>query len=122
MLRVVLLPSLLLAAVVAALAGWFGVSHIYQRPNWDLIYTGDLKAQRQLASCYESIGCPEASYSMVLACAWREIIVEESGILPSSDIAAAKKTCDHLSINERHTVERFEVEIRARLRQSHKKS
>ena len=124
MLRVVLLTSLLLVALLVVLAGSFGLSYLHRRPNWELVYTGDLKTQRKLASCYEVIGCPDATtYSVVLACAWREIIVEETNRSSPADIAAAKKTCERLSADERRAAEHFEVEIRARLHpQSSKKS
>src|SRR5262245_4738131 len=79
MLRLLLLPFFLVAIAVGAVAT-YGWSHFFRdriHPQWDpnLAYAGHVEMQRHLAKCYE-VGCPEAVASPVLACAWRDIIVE----------------------------------------------
>ena len=121
MTRLLLLPFLLVALGLGAIAvyAWSHFFHDRIYPEWDpnLVYSGHVEMQRHLAQCYE-VGCPEALYSTVLACAWRDIIVEETKQTSPGDIAEAKRVCGVLSSRERATVDQVEADIRARIRRA----
>jgi hypothetical protein len=119
MLRLLLLPFLLVAIVLGSIAT-YAWSHFFRdrlRPNWDpnLVYSVHIEMQLHLAKCYET-GCPEALSSIVLACAWREIIVEETKPASIEDIGEAKRVCGLLSDKERTTLKPVEADIRARMK------
>jgi hypothetical protein len=121
MLRLILLPFVLVAVVLGSI-GWLGWSHFFSdhiHPRWDpnLVYSGQVEMQRHLAKCYE-VGCPEALRSIVLACAWREIIVEEMKRASMEDIEEAKRVCTRLSPTERSTLDQVETNIRARMQKT----
>ena len=118
MLRLLLLPFLLVGISVGAVAT-YAWSHYFRdriHPPWDpnLAYSGHVEMQRHLAKCYE-VGCPEALFSPVLACAWRDIIVEETSRTSPGDIAEAKRVCGRLSAKDKATLEQVEADIRIRM-------
>jgi hypothetical protein len=119
MLRFLLLPFLLVALAFGVIAtyAWSNFFHDRLRPSWDpnLSYSGHIEIQRHLAKCYE-IGCPETVSSIVLACAWREIIVEETKSASPEDIEEAKRVCGRLSARDKPTLEQVEADIRIRMR------
>lgn len=122
MFRLLMLPFAIVGLVLAVVAPlvWTGFFHDHIRPNWDpnLAYTGDLAIQRHLASCYLS-GCPHVPRSPLLACAWREIILEEITAPSTDDFQAAEKTCGALSATDRSVLTSVEADIRSRLHRGH---
>jgi hypothetical protein len=91
MLRLLLVGSVGSAALIAALA--WGV-YLGAVRDWDpsRAYSGSLEDQRHLAECYRS-GCPRVKPSALYACAWREIIVEETAGQSAADVDAAEHVC-----------------------------
>jgi hypothetical protein len=121
MLRLLLLPFLLVAIAVGAVAT-YAWSHFLRdqiHPEWDpnLAYSGHVEMQRHLAKCYE-VGCPETPSSPVLACAWRDIIVQETNRASLKDIAEAERVCGLLSTKDKTTLEQVEADIRVRIRRT----
>jgi hypothetical protein len=118
MIRLLLFPFAIVGLVLAIVVpiAWTGYFHVQLRPNWnpDFAYTGDVETQRHLASCFTT-GCPHIARSRVLACAWREIILEESTPRSPDDEVAAEQACKVLSTLDRALLASVESDIRSRL-------
>ena len=99
----------LIAAVV--LYFWAGSVREWDPNNADL---SRLAEQRHMAKCYQA-RCGHVSPSPVLACAWRQLIVDETGGSLAGDVVAAENACRGLSHSERAIVQRAEEDIRALL-------
>jgi hypothetical protein len=84
----------------------------------ELAYSGNIQAQRSLASCYEA-GCRIAPPDPTFACAWRQIIVAETARKAVSDVAAAKKICRQLSTEAQKVVPILKADIRFEMREIH---
>lgn len=116
--RILLAPLAVVALCLAFLIPlvWTEYFRDHIWPNWsaEKAYSGDLNDQRRLASCYE-LGCSEVMASPILACAWREIILDETDRFFKHDVVAANRDCSRVSQNDREIVERAESDIRARL-------
>ena len=54
----------------------------------------------------------------LLACAWRELIVEETGRSSPVDVTAAEEACHGLSPRDREIATRAEDELRALVKRS----
>jgi hypothetical protein len=104
------LSSVLMVAAVA-LYFWAGALGEWDPNNADL---SQLAEQRHMAECYQA-RCGHVSSSPVLACAWRQLILHETGGSLSEDVVAAENACRGLSPFEHAIVERAEEDIRAHL-------
>lgn len=82
--------------------------------TWDQerAYSGRLEDQRQLAECYFR-GCLHVVKSELLACAWREVIADETK--SRTDVAAAQDACRDLPRENRRLLSPVEEDLRARL-------
>jgi len=74
-----------------------------------------LDEQRHIAECYR-VKCGHVGVAPILACAWRELIVEETGRSSPVDITAAEEACRALSPGERAIAARAEDELRAQVK------
>ena len=118
-----MLPLAVICVMIAAVGMlvWTGLYNL-THPNWHpgLAYAGDLNSQRHLASCYTT-GCVNVPKSPLLACAWREIIVEELDAPTNLDIEEATATCRGLSESDRRAVAIAETDIRVQLHRAVRK-
>ena len=62
--------------------------------------------------------CGHVGAAPILACAWRELIVEETGRSSLADVTAAEEACRGLSPQERAIAIRAEDELRAQVKRS----
>jgi hypothetical protein len=120
MARFVIVPGAFVMMCLAGLVG-FTLWHIFHpafrsEMSSELAYSGNLQAQRKLASCYER-GCRIAPHDPAFACAWRQIIVTETARKALSDVAAARKACRQLPAEARKTVPMLEADIRFEMRE-----
>ena len=120
MFRYILTPGAIVMACVSGVFGLFlwATFHSKFEQSWspDKAYTGDISAQRHLASCYAT-GCAEAPDDPALACAWRQIISNESRQSSPADLSAEHKACDHLTALDRKWVTSLDADIRLRMRE-----
>jgi nitrogen fixation-related uncharacterized protein len=118
MFRYILIPG---AIVMACMSGVFGFflwaifhSQFEQSASPDQAYIGDIMAQ-PLASCYAT-GCAGVPDDPALACAWRQIISNESSQSLPADRFALHKVCDHLTASDRKWMTSLDADIRLRMR------
>ena len=113
-----LTPALGLVAVliVSVFLTWTYYFRGQMRPIWtpEMTFSGNLDDQRHMASCYDA-GCRDVIATPILACAWREVILEESHRSSTRDITAAAESCQKISKTDRQILKRAETDIRARL-------
>jgi hypothetical protein len=99
------------AICLAALVPFIWTEYFRDRmsPDWTagMAHSGDLNDRRRMAACYE-VGCNEVVAAPILACAWREIILEETQGSSRQDRIAADRACSRISQNDRETLERAE--------------
>ena len=120
MMRHIVLPA---AVLLACLVGGFGFFlwdefHAQWGPNLvaEDAEAGNLVAQHRLASCYAR-GCPPNFIrEPVLACAWREIIAQETKRASRQDLSAQHKACSQISVTDRNVLSSAEEDIRFRMR------
>ena len=116
--KIVWAPIIALSATLAFLVPFAWTQYFREqiRPSWspEMTYSGDIEDQRHMASCYES-GCHGMVATPILACAWREVILEETNRSLASDVAASDKACGQISADQNSILERAETDIRARL-------
>ena len=74
-----------------------------------------LDEQRHIAECYR-VKCGHVGVSPLLACAWRELIVEETARSSPVDVTAAEEACRALSLQERAIASRAEDDLRAQVK------
>lgn len=118
--RFVVLPGAFVMLCFATLLGvtlWSTFhSSFVSDASPELAYSGNIPAQRKLASCYQA-GCHVAPRDPAFACAWRQIIVSETAYQTARDIAAARATCSQLLPNAKSTVLTLEGDIRYQMRE-----
>lgn len=120
MIRFVIVPGAFMMACLAGLIG-FTLWGIFvpaprSQASAGLAYSGDIQAQRRLASCYEA-GCRIAPPDPAFACAWRQIIVTETARKAVSDVTAARKVCRQLSTAAQKAVRILKADIRFEMRE-----
>ena len=107
MFGIVLAPLVAVAICLAALVPFIWTEYFRDRmsPDWTaaMAYSGDLNDRRRMAACYE-VGCNEVVAAPILACAWREIILEETQGSSRQDLTAADRSCSRISPNNRETL------------------
>ena len=122
MLRILWVPIFALAACLATLVPFLWTEYFREqiRPAWtpEMAYSGNLDDQRHIASCYE-VGCRDVIATPILACAWREIILEETNRSSDQDVSAANRDCERISPQHRPILERAEIEIRSHFDPAH---
>jgi len=101
-------------ALTVAYFFWTGTVREWDPNQVDL---SKLDEQRHMAECYRA-RCGHVGASPVLACAWRELVVEETARSSPVDVTAADEACRGLSPREREIATRAEDEIRALVRRS----
>lgn len=115
-------PVVALAACLAVLVTivWLKYFRDEMRPIWspELTYSGNLDDQRRMASCYE-VGCSTVIATPIQACAWREVILEETDRASPQDIAAANRACQQISTTDRSILHQAELVIREHLHAVH---
>ena len=119
MMRQIVLPAALLLACLVGVFGFFLWDEFHGQWGPNLVAedadAGNLTAQRRLASCYAT-GCPPNFVSEpVLACAWREIIIQETKRPSRQDLSAQHKACNQISKTDRNVLSSAEDEIRLRM-------
>ena len=101
-------------ALTVAYFFWTGTVREWDPNQVDL---SKLDEQRHMGECYR-VRCGHVGASPVLACAWRELIVEETGRSLPVDVTAAEAVCRGLSPREREIATRAEDDLRAQLRRA----
>ena len=118
--RFVILPGAFMMLCFATLLGvtLWSIFHpsFMSDASPELAYSGNIPAQRKLASCYRA-GCHFAPRDPAFACAWRQIIVSETAYQTARDIAAARATCGQLLTSAKRTVPTLEADIRYQMRE-----
>ena len=119
MFRQIFLPGALLMSCLIGFGGYslWDTYHRQFNSTWSAAqaFSGDVSAQRRLASCYAT-GCITVPHDQPFACAWREIILEESSKAPPADVSAAQAACSHLSALQRQAVKTLTTDIRQQIR------
>ena len=120
MFRYIFLPGVI---VIACAMGGFGfllwsLFNVQFNSNWrpDQANSGDIAAQRHLATCYTS-GCARVPQDNAFACAWWKIISSEDKEPVPRDIVAARQTCSHLSASDQKRITSLKSDIRSRMRE-----
>ena len=80
-------------ALTVAYFFWAGAVREWDPNQVDL---SKLDEQRHMAECYR-VKCGHVGASPVLACAWRELVVEETARSSPVDVTAAEEACRGLS-------------------------
>lgn len=106
--------SFVLSTALVASFAYFALTGIEQGFDPRTVYTGTVEDHRHFAEC-EAHGCPHVEPSPLFACAWREIIVEETDRNTPVDVTAAANACSSLTGQQRELLPRVEADIRARL-------
>jgi hypothetical protein len=101
-------------ALTVAYFFWTGTVREWDPNQVDL---SKLDEQRHMAECYR-VRCGHVGASPVLACAWRELVVEETARSSPVDVTAAEEACRGLSPREREIATRAEDELRALVKRS----
>ncbi len=112
--RPLLIGPLATAFLALAVAYYFWAGAVGE---WDpsQVDLSKLEEQRHLAECYR-VKCGHVGVSPILACAWRELIVEETGRSSPVDVTAAEEACRGLSPQERAIATRAEDDLRAQVK------
>lgn len=95
MMRQIVLPITFLLACLVGGFGFFLWDEFHAHWHHDLTienaYAGNLTSQRHLASCYATGCTPDFAVEPILACAWRQIITEETSPASRQDLSALHK-------------------------------
>ncbi len=90
-----------------------------------LALKGDIPSQKHVASCYSHGGCPGYAPAPVIGCAWRQVIVNETGRAADA-VREAEEACRSVSPSLSRAVAeaRYDIgsriaEIRSNLRAAH---
>jgi hypothetical protein len=112
--RSLLIGPLATAFLALAVAYYFWAGAVRE---WDpsQVDLSKLDEQRHIAECYR-VKCGHVGVAPILACAWRELIVEETGRSSLVDVTAAEEACLGLSPQERAIAIRAEDELRAQVK------
>ena len=70
---------------------------------------GDIDSYRHLAACYRD-GCPSTLRSLVMGCAWRMVILEETRGAPA-EAAVAAADCGSLTESDRLKAEQVKEKL-----------
>ena len=116
MMRQIVMPAAVLLACLVGVFGFFLWDEFHAQWGPNLVLedadAGNLTAQRRLASCYAK-GCPpNFAPEPVLACAWREIITQETNRASRQDLSAQHKACSQISVTDRDVLSSAEDDIR----------
>lgn len=119
MMRQIVLPAAVLLACLVGVFGFFLWDEFHAQWGPNLVIedadAGNLTAQRRLASCYAK-GCPpKFEPEPVLACAWREIVAQETNRASRQDRSAQHKACSQISVTDRNILSSAEDDIRFRM-------
>ena len=118
MLRCFLVPSFIAAVFMYGAVGYGGF--LLLRPmtatqtTIEHAWAGDIPAQQHVALCYAKGRCADLGYAPVLGCAWRQIVVEQTG----NDSRAkrdAEEACGVIDPSLSSTVSDAKDDILARL-------
>jgi hypothetical protein len=107
--RLLLVPILVvvMSCIGIAYGAWSVLSHLRLRSDTrtqrNETISADINTQRHLAECYRD-GCVEHRKSVILGCAWRLVIVEETH--RAEDVEAATRDCSELDEKDRVAAQR----------------